>query len=180
MTTVCRRAGVRHGLLIYSRVVRREWQDFGNGWGGQRMASWARSPESREQVVPFPQRLDDAVSPRHPVRLVDEILSRLDRSAWEQGHDLTRGQPPIHPRVLAGVLLYGLMTRVRSSRALEEALQVRLDFRWLAEGRTIDHTGSHHAERVPPAASRAAAGSVCANRSGGAQAGVRGPGATGL
>ena len=51
-----------------------------------------------------------------------------------------RGQPPIHPRVLASVLLYGLLTRIRSSRALEEALCVRLDFRWLAEGRTIDHT----------------------------------------
>ena len=32
------------------------------------------------------------------------------------------------------------MTRIRSSRALEEALSVRLDFRWLVEGRTIDHT----------------------------------------
>src|SRR6201999_1562007 len=50
------------------------------------------------------------------------------------------GQPPIHPRVLAGVLLYGLLRRIRTSRALEEALKVRLDFRWLAEGRTIDHT----------------------------------------
>jgi hypothetical protein len=36
--------------------------------------------------------------------------------------------------------LYGLLTRIRSSRGLEEALRVRMDFRWLAEGRTIDHT----------------------------------------
>jgi hypothetical protein len=42
--------------------------------------------------------------------------------------------------VLASVLLYGLLTRIRSSRGLEEALQVRIDFRWLAEGRAIDHT----------------------------------------
>ena len=34
-----------------------------------------------------------------------------------------RRVPPIHPRVLAGVLLYGLLRRIRSSRALEEALQ---------------------------------------------------------
>ena len=32
------------------------------------------------------------------------------------------------------------MTRIRSSRALEESLRMRSDFRWLAEGRTIDHT----------------------------------------
>jgi hypothetical protein len=30
--------------------------------------------------------------------------------------------------------------RIRSSRTLEEALQVRTDFIWLAEGRSIDHT----------------------------------------
>ena len=32
------------------------------------------------------------------------------------------------------------MTRIRSSRALEEALRVRLGFLWLVEGRSIDHT----------------------------------------
>lgn len=41
---------------------------------------------------------------------------------------------------MAGVILYGLLCRISSSRALEEALQVRLDFRWLAEGRRIDHS----------------------------------------
>jgi transposase len=64
----------------------------------------------------------------------------LDWSAFESGYHGSRGQPPIHPRVLAGVTLYGLMTRIRSSRSLEQSLQVRLDFRWLAEGRSIDHT----------------------------------------
>ena len=37
-------------------------------------------------------------------------------------------------------MLYGHLTRIRSSRRQEEALQVRLDFRWLVEGRSIDHT----------------------------------------
>lgn len=101
---------------------------------------WARAPQHRDQIVLFATRLDEAVGPDHLVRLFDDILSRLDWSKWEAGYDLRRGQPPIHPRVLAGVTLYGLLNRIRSSRALEEALQVRLDFRWLAEGRSIDHT----------------------------------------
>ncbi len=71
---------------------------------------------------------------------LEEMLSRIDWSVWEAGYDLRWGLPPIHPRVLASVLLYGLLTRIRSSRGLGEALSVRLDFRWLAEGRTIDHT----------------------------------------
>lgn len=101
---------------------------------------WAKSPEDRDQMVLFPSRLDDAIGKDHNVRLLDDILGRLDWSKWEIGYDLRRGQPPIHPRILASVILYGLLTRIRSSRALEEALQVRLDFRWLVEGRSIDHT----------------------------------------
>jgi len=101
---------------------------------------WAKSPEVREQMVLFPRRLDDAIGQDHNVRLLDDILGRLDWSKWESAYDLRRGQPPIHPRVLASVILYGLLTRIRTSRALEEALQVRLDFRWLVEGRSIDHT----------------------------------------
>lgn len=104
------------------------------------MTQWASPPQTREQMVLFAERLDDAVPPDHRVRLLDEILGRLDWSRWEAGYCVDRGQPAIPPRVLAGVLLYGLLVRIRSSRALEEALVVRLDFRWLAEGRTIDHT----------------------------------------
>jgi transposase len=101
---------------------------------------WAKPPELRDQLVLFPSRLDEAIGQDHSVRLLDAILGQLDWTRWESRYDLKRGQPPIHPRVLAGVILYGLLTRIRTSRALEEALQVRLDFRWLVEGRSIDHT----------------------------------------
>jgi len=76
----------------------------------------------------FSRRLDDAIPADHSVRLLDEILGRLDWSTWESEYDGHRGQPPIHPRVLAEVILHGLLTNVRSSRKLEEALTVRLDF----------------------------------------------------
>lgn len=101
---------------------------------------WAKPPECREQMVLFPTRLDDVIPANHNVRLVDDILNRLDWGKWEAEYDRRRGQPPIRPQVLASVILYGLLTRIRSSRALEEALRVRLDFRWLVEGRSIDHT----------------------------------------
>ncbi len=101
---------------------------------------WAKTVEQRDQMVLFPTRLDDAIASDHAVRLLDYILRRLDWSKWEALYDLHQGQPPIHPRIVASVILYGLLTRIRSSRALEEALQVRLDFRWLVEGRSIDHT----------------------------------------
>jgi len=101
---------------------------------------WSDAPQKRDQMVLFSRRLDDAIAADHPVRLFDDLLGRLDWSAWEAEYHVGRGQPAIPPRVLAGVILYGLLTRLRASRRLEEALTVRLDFLWLVEGRTIDHT----------------------------------------
>lgn len=101
---------------------------------------WAKAKEKRDQIVLFSEKLDDAVAQDHPVRTLDAILEKVDWSGWEAEYVLTRGQPPIHPRVLAGTILYGLLRRIRTSRALEDALQIRFDFRWLVEGRSIDHS----------------------------------------
>ena len=99
-------------------------------------ANFASPAIVRDQLVLFPERLDQAIPADHAVRLLDDILGKIDWSDWEQAYNLTRGQPPIHPRVIAGAVLYGLLKRIRTSRALE----VRNDFRWLVEGRSIDHT----------------------------------------
>jgi transposase len=104
------------------------------------MTQWAKPPECREQQVLFPLKLDDAVPTQHPVRLFDEILGRLDWSSWEAQYHPSLGQPAIHPRVLASILLYGLLHRIRSSRLLERVTQMQLDFRWLAHGHAPDHT----------------------------------------
>jgi transposase len=104
------------------------------------MADFARPSISRDQLVLFPSKLDEIVPPGHRVRLLDVILRRLDWSQWEVGYDLTRGQPPIHPRYVASVILYGLLTRIYSTRELENALSIRDDFRWLVVGQTIDHS----------------------------------------
>jgi transposase len=74
------------------------------------MTQWARAPQSREQMVLFAERLDEAVPSEHAVRLLDEMLSGLDWSKWEAAYHARLGQPAIHPRVLSSVLLYGLMT----------------------------------------------------------------------
>ena len=95
---------------------------------------------ARDQLVLFLERLNRSVDADHDVRLVDKTLQSVDFSEWEARCELTKGQPPIHPRAVAGVIRHGLLCRNRSSHTLEEALQVRLDFRWLVEGRQIDHS----------------------------------------
>jgi len=104
------------------------------------MHYWDQAPMSREQIALFAPTLDSVISENHPVRLFDEILHACDWSEWEARYDGRRGRPPIHPRVLAGMVLYGLTRGVRSSRHIEYLIGQNLDFIWLAEGRRIDHS----------------------------------------
>lgn len=94
----------------------------------------------RTQTVLFSPTLDAVILPDHPVRLFDEILRQLDWRAWESQYVLVIGQPPIPPRIVASAILYGLSLGIRSSRQLERACGVALDFLWLAEGHKIDHS----------------------------------------
>lgn len=78
--------------------------------------------------------LDRVILEDDPVRIFAEMLDSLDWSSWEAFYPGNRGKPPIHPRILAGVLLFGMVRGIRSSRRLDEACHYRLDFRWLAKG----------------------------------------------
>jgi transposase len=104
------------------------------------MKKWAAPVAPREQLLLLASCFDDQIPADHPIRLLDGVLGELDWVAWEAHYHGFRGQPPIHPRLLAGAILYGLMRKVRSSRDLEEATSNRLDFIWLLEGRTVDHS----------------------------------------
>jgi transposase len=104
------------------------------------MDYWAKPALDRHQMVLFSPTLDDSVGSDHPVRLLDEMLNGLDWTAWMVEYDGRKGQPPIPPWIMAGVILYGLMRGIRSSRMLEYLCGHNVDFVWLAEGRIIDHT----------------------------------------
>jgi transposase len=104
------------------------------------MSYWARSPMPRDQLVLFSTTLDDRIAPDHPVRVYAELLDGVDWSVWEAQYHGRQGQPPIHPKVLAGVWLYALWRGIRSSRKVEYMVQHSVDFLWLASGHTPDHS----------------------------------------
>jgi transposase len=104
------------------------------------MSHFAQPGQGRRQFVLIPTTLDDVIPDGHEVRLLDELLRAQDWSPWEAEYCLVRGQPPIAPRVVASVILYGLTRRIRSSRVLEYMTGHNVDFMWLTEGRTIDHS----------------------------------------
>lgn len=93
----------------------------------------------RQQQVLFPRYLDEVVGEDEPVRTLEALLEEVDWTEWEAAY-AGSGQPPIHPRYLAGAILWGLLHRITSSRALERAGCKDLDFIWLLEGHTPDHS----------------------------------------
>lgn len=99
---------------------------------------WSRPPMPRSQMTMF--TLEDALPANDPIRLFDQLLDQIDWTDWENHHQRRSGQPPIHPRLVAGAILYGLAHGLRSSRQLERATRTRLDLMWLLEGRTIDYS----------------------------------------
>lgn len=101
---------------------------------------WAEAPIVREQILLFCPTLDGRIPDDHEVRLLDETLRTLDWSDWEAKFERLRGRPPIHPRILASIWLYGLSQKIKTSRPLERACTHNIDFIWLAEGREPDHS----------------------------------------
>lgn len=105
-----------------------------------KQSKWATPPHQRDQLTLFSPSLDESIPPGHRIRRFEEIIDQIDWGSWEQEYDGKRGQPPIHPRYIAGAILYGLTERLRSSRDLEKATKLRLDFIWFLHGRSIDHS----------------------------------------
>lgn len=100
--------------------------------------TWSHTSD-RKEFVPLP--LDQMIAEDDPVRLFDEVLANVDWAPWEAKYKPgKRGQPPIHPRIIAGAILYGLFRRIRSNRRLEEACCYRYDFKWLVHGKHIDYS----------------------------------------
>lgn len=100
---------------------------------------FAKVVAPRHQLVLYSQSLDEIVGPDAPVRVLWALLDAVDWMRWESRYTGV-GQPPIHPQYMAAAILYGMMKRIRSSRALEEAARKHVDFMWLLQGFEPDHS----------------------------------------
>jgi transposase len=103
------------------------------------MTYFAQPPIDRNQVLLFRRTLDESIPEGTYVRALDELIDTCDFSEFERTYHGSRGQPPIPPKVLAKLWLYGLKLRFRSSRQLEYVTKNNIDFMWIAQGPTPDH-----------------------------------------
>lgn len=108
------------------------------------MAGFRVSKRRRDQAQLFPSMLDDAIALDHPVRAFAEAFESAPFQAtfkrMSRRYNLHEGKPPYHPKVLAALWVYGVCCKFRSSRELEDACHNRIDFRWLMEEETPDHS----------------------------------------
>lgn len=97
------------------------------------MGRFKEPTASRNQLILMPQSLDEMVSQDEPVRLLCEVMDRLDYSRLESSYP-GGGCPAYPPRLLVKVLTLAYSMGQRSSRKIAEALRVDLRYVWLAEG----------------------------------------------
>ena len=101
---------------------------------------WARPKKPRCQADLFGTALDTSLPEDCEIRALDALLNELDWAPWEALYKRQMGQPPIHPRLVAGTILYCLMEGILSSRQIEKQTRLRIDLMWFLEGRTLDHS----------------------------------------
>jgi transposase len=88
---------------------------------------------SRNQVILFPESVEDYITEDNPVRFIDAFVSSLDLAAlgFNRAESAETGRPAYDPGDLLRLYLYGYLNRVRSSRMLERETKVNLEVMWL-------------------------------------------------
>jgi transposase len=92
----------------------------------------------QHQLMAFPPSLDELIASNHPVRVVSEVLDRVDITQLLHQYK-PGGTSSYHPRMLLKVLVYAYINNTYSSRKIEEALQQNICFMWLAGMSKPDH-----------------------------------------
>ncbi len=83
------------------------------------------------QLVLFPQRIDEDIAPNDPVRLVNAVVDSLDLQRFNKLYR-ERGRSPYHPRMMLKVIIYAYMNNIYSCRRIEQSLRRDIHYIWLA------------------------------------------------
>lgn len=92
----------------------------------------------QQQLALLPPSVDELISAEHPVRVVSEVLEKVDITALLQQYK-PGGTSSYHPRMLLKVLVYGYINNIYSSRKIEQAIKENICFMWLSGMAKPDH-----------------------------------------
>lgn len=95
------------------------------------MAKLTIKSENQKQLLLFPPSLDDLVPKTAAVRVVDDVVNRLDLSdlltTYRGG-----GNSCYSPKMMLKVLIYAYLNNVYSSRKIEQQVRENINYMWLS------------------------------------------------
>lgn len=106
------------------------------------MASYFDMPNDCDDGEFRTIRYNDLLSPEHPAQLIKRFLQDLDVSRFETRYkvgDGQKGRSPKGIRMMLGVILYGLYSRIYSAHKIDYATENYSDFWIFTHGRRISH-----------------------------------------
>jgi transposase len=95
-------------------------------------------PYHQRQLLAIPPTLEELVPVAHPVRVVNDVIDRLDLEPLLKAYHI-RGSSSYHPQMLLKVLVYGYVTNIYSSRKLASACRESVYMMWLSSMSYPDH-----------------------------------------
>ena len=93
---------------------------------------------NQNQLILLPPSLDELIEPNHPVRVVNQIIDRIDADTLLHQYK-GGGSSSYHPRMLLKVLVYSYLCKIYSSRKMEFAIEENIHFMWLSGMNRPDH-----------------------------------------
>jgi len=95
----------------------------------------------RHEAILFPERLEDYLAAENPVRFLDAFVDHLDlrRLGLQRATPAATGRPAYNPADLLKLYLYGSLSRLRSSRRLEQETHRNVEVMWLLKKLRPDH-----------------------------------------
>lgn len=88
-------------------------------------------PYISNQMVLFPQRIDENIADDDPVRIVNAVVDSLNLQEFKKLYR-ERGRSAYHPKMMLKVILYAYMNNVYSCRRIEKLLLRDIHYIWLA------------------------------------------------
>ena len=87
----------------------------------------------RNQIILFPECMDEYISDDNSVRVIDEYVEQLDikNLGFDKAESACTGRPAYNPKDLLKLYIYGFLNRIRSSRRLEQEGIRNIEVIWL-------------------------------------------------
>src|SRR4029079_15892634 len=81
------------------------------------------------QILLLPPSLDELIEAGHPVRVVNDVIERIDLkpliSQYPGG-----GSSPFHPKMLLKAMVFSYLNNFYSSRKIEAAIKENIHYMW--------------------------------------------------